>query len=76
MRFPTVLLAAITLFPARAAFAAEPKAELDLPGYAAELDRWGTAIAGIKQDPREAEALRKELPPGWTVRVEGQRYDV
>ncbi len=76
MRFPTVLLAAITLFPARAGFAAEPKAELDLPGYVAELDRWAAAIAGAKQNPREAEALRKELPPGWTVRVEGQRYDV
>ena len=70
------MLAAITVFPARAGLAAEPKPELDLRGYLAELDRWGAAIAGVKQDPREAEALRKELPPRWTVRVEGQRYDV
>jgi hypothetical protein len=76
MRFPAVLLAAITLFPARAGSAAEPKTELDLPGYIAELDRWDAAIAGLRQAPLEAEALRRELPPSWAVRVEGRRYDV
>lgn len=78
MRFPAAaaLLTLISLFPARATSPAESGAELDLPGYVAELDRWGMAIAEAKQNPQEAAALRQQLPPSWAVRIGDERYEV
>ena len=57
----------------------EPAASLgvlDLPAYVSELNRWGEALGQVKQNPVEATALRKQLPPAWSVTVEGQHYEV
>ena len=55
--------------------AANP-AVLDLPAYVSELNRWGAALGQVKQNPGEAATLRRQLPPAWSVSVEGQRYEV
>ena len=57
----------------------EPAASLgvlDLPAYVSELNRWGEALGQVKQNPVEAAALRRQLPPAWSVSVGGQRYQV
>ncbi len=48
----------------------------ELPQYLAELDQWSAAVSRAKQNPREAAALRKQLPPAWSVTFEGQRYEI
>lgn len=49
---------------------------LDIPGYLAELDRWGDALMRAKLNRAEAAALRKALPEQWVVRVEDEQFYV
>ena len=49
---------------------------LDLPAFVSELNRWGEVLGRVKGNPGEAAALRRELPPAWSVKVDGQRIEV
>jgi hypothetical protein len=59
--------------------AAEPQAtsgSLDLQSYTSELERWSASANRLREHPKEAAALRKQLPDSWLVTVEGQRFVV
>jgi hypothetical protein len=76
LRLATALIFSACLALAQPAPTALSASPLDLAGYLAELDRWAAAVTRVKQDPSEATALRGQLPPAWSVSVEGQRYEV
>jgi hypothetical protein len=51
-------------------------ATFDLQSYTAELERWSASADRLRDHPKEAAALRKQLPDSWLVTVEGQRFAV
>jgi hypothetical protein len=51
-------------------------APLSLQDYLAELDRWSSEAADLKDHPERAEGLRQSLPNVWQVTARGQRFDV
>ena len=59
--------------------AAEPQianVSLSLQGYTAELQRWSASAGRLRDHPKEAAALRKQLPDSWPVTAGGQRFVV
>lgn len=71
------MLLALFAAGARAAVSADaPKSSITLEQYETELGRLGAAVAALGDHPEQAESLRQSLPAGWTVDVDGQKYDV
>jgi hypothetical protein len=61
------LLFATPLLALTIASAQSPPA-LSLRDYQAQLDRWSERTARLEKNPREAAALRRDLPASWIVR--------
>ncbi len=55
---------------------AERYTALSLAGYRDRLENLSSAAARLRDHPEEAALLARDLPEGWTVVVEGQRFEV
>lgn len=51
-------------------------APLSLPAYTNKIDHWTSALERLKHHPRDAAALRGQLPPNWTVILDRQQIKV
>lgn len=49
---------------------------LDLDAYRDVLDKWSAAMDQLRNDPRVARELRRELPDAWPVVIQDERFSV
>jgi hypothetical protein len=69
------VFAALLLLLVQGGLGAQSKS-VDLQSYTSELERWSASANRLRDHPKEAAALRKQLPDSWLVTVEGQRFAV
>jgi hypothetical protein len=79
LRHPSLAPISIVLFFAACPALAQTgpsSSVLEVPGYLAELDRWGEALMQAKRNRATVAGFRKELPERWVVSVDGELITV
>lgn len=74
--FRGTLTLLVLLLASANVFATDAGTAISLSDYIAELDRLSEGVRTSADDPQSASSLAKSLPPHWTVRGEGQTFQL